>query len=234
MRVLYVEDSASLRETVGRALQRSGYAVDIAADGEEGLALALAEPYDVGVFDIMLPKLDGLALLQRVRAAGSTMPVLMLTARTAVNDRVAGLNQGADDYLGKPFALEEFLARVQALVRRRYGQTTAEVNIGPLTLNTVTKTVSLDGRPIELKPREYALFEYLALRRGAVVARSEIEAHIYDDLADPMSNVVNSAVSILRRRLADAGAPMVVHTRRGLGYQVAYEPEAACSPSTED
>lgn len=224
MRVLYVEDSATLRETVGRALRLSGYAVDVAADGEAGAALALAEPYDVAIVDRMLPQLDGIALVQRLRAHGCTVPVLMLTARTAVGDRVAGLNSGADDYLGKPFALEEVLARVQALVRRRYGQTAAEVAVGPVTLNTVAKTVSCRGRPIELKPREYALFEYLVLRQGAVVTRSEIEAHIYDDLADPMSNVVNSAISILRRRLAEAGAPPLVHTRRGLGYQVALEP----------
>lgn len=224
MRVLYVEDSANLRETVGRALRLSGYAVDVAADGEEGAALALHEPYDVAVIDIMLPKLDGLSLLRRMRASGCTVPVLMLTARTAVSERVAGLNGGADDYLGKPFALEEVLARVQALVRRRYGQTSAEVTVGPVTLNTIAKTVSCGGTRIDLKPREYALFEYLALRRGEVVSRTEIEGHIYDDLVDPMSNVVNSAISILRRRLADAGAPPIVHTRRGLGYEVKHEP----------
>lgn len=224
MRVLYVEDSVSLQETVGRALRRSGYAVDLASDGEEGAALALAEPYDVAVIDIMLPKLDGRSLLRRLRAHGCTVPVLLLTARTTVPDRVAGLNDGADDYLVKPFALEEFLARVQALARRRYGQTAAEIGIGPVTLNTVAKTVAFGGNVIDLKPREYALFEYLALRQGEVVSRAEIEAHIYDDLADPMSNVVNSAVSILRRRMTDAGVPPVVHTRRGHGYQVAFEP----------
>lgn len=224
MRVLYVEDSVSLQETVGRALRRSGYAVDLAADGEEGAALALAEPYDVAVIDIMLPKLDGRSLLRRLRAQGCTVPVLLLTARTTVPDRVAGLNDGADDYLVKPFALEEFLARVQALARRRYGQTATEIGIGPVTLNTVAKTVAFGGNVIDLNPREYALFEYLALRQGEVVSRAEIEAHIYDDLTDPMSNVVNSAVSILRRRLAEAGAPTVVHTRRGHGYQVAFEP----------
>lgn len=221
MRVLYVEDSASLRQTVGAALRRSGYAVDVAADGEEGLAKATTEPYDVLVLDIMLPKLDGLAVLERVRAAGRDTPVLMLTAKTTVGERVAGLNRGADDYLGKPFALEELLARVQALGRRRYGQTVPQIEVGPLTVDTVAKTATCAGRPVELKPREYALLEYLAFRRGAVVSRTDIEAHIYDDLVDPMSNVVDSAVCLLRGKLADAGAPPLIHTRRGLGYCLA-------------
>lgn len=221
MRVLFVEDSASLRQTVATALRRSGYAVDVAADGEEGAALATTEPYDVLVLDIMLPKLDGLGVLQRVRAAGRDTPVLMLTARTAVSDRVTGLNHGADDYLGKPFALEELLARVQALGRRRYGQTVPQIRVGPLTVDTVAKAAACEGSPLELTPREYALLEYLAFRQGAVVSRSDIEAHIYDDLVDPMSNVVDSAICLLRKKLSDIGAPPLIHTRRGLGYCLA-------------
>lgn len=221
MRVLFVEDSTSLRQTVAAALRRSGYAVDVAPDGEEGAALATSEPYDVLVLDIMLPKLDGLEILKRVRAAGRDTPILMLTARTAVSDRVAGLNHGADDYLSKPFALEELLARVQALGRRRYGQTVPQIAVGPLTVDTVTKTAACEGQGVELTPREYSLLEYLAFRRGAVVSRSDIEAHIYDDLVDPMSNVVDSAICLLRRKLAEAGAPPLIHTRRGLGYCLA-------------
>jgi DNA-binding response OmpR family regulator len=221
MRVLFVEDSASLRQTVAAALRRSGYAVDVAGDGEEGATLATTEPYDVLVLDIMLPRLDGLGILRRVRAAGRDTPVLMLTARTAVSDRVAGLNHGADDYLGKPFALEELLARVQALGRRRYGQTVPQISVGPLMVDTVSKTANCDGRAVELTAREYALLEYLAFRRGAVVSRTDIEAHIYDDLADPMSNVVDSAICLLRKKLSDAGAPPLIHTRRGLGYCLA-------------
>ena len=234
MRVLYVEDSVSLQKTVGGALRRSGYAVDVAGDGEEGARLAQTEAYDVAVLDIMLPKLDGISLLRQLRACGCDVPVLMLTARTAVSERVDGLNHGADDYLGKPFALEELLARVQALARRRYGQTNPETRLGPVTLDAVAKTVTCHGRPVELKPREYALLEYLVFRQGAVVPRTEIEAHIYDDLTDPMSNVVNSAICILRRRLTEAGAPPMIHTRRGHGYQVALEPEDACTPSIAD
>ena len=234
MRVLYVEDSVSLQKTVGGALRRSGYALDVAGDGEEGARLARTEPYDVAVLDIMLPKLDGLSLLQQLRANGCDVPVLMLTAKTAVNERVAGLNHGADDYLGKPFALEELLARVQALARRRYGQTKSATTIGPVTLDSVAKSVTCLGQAVELKPREYALLEYLVFRQGAVVPRTEIEAHIYDDLTDPMSNVVNSAVCILRRRLTEAGAPPMIHTRRGHGYQVSLEPEELCTPYTDD
>lgn len=231
MRVLYVEDSASLRQTVGAALRRSGYAADVAPDGEEGWALAAAEPYDVVILDIMLPKLDGIEVLRRMRAAAIATPVLMLTARTTITDRVAGLNHGADDYLVKPFALEELLARVQALGRRRYGVTQREIVVGPLVIDTVAKTAACYGVLTDLKPREYALLEYLALRRGAVVSRREIEAHIYDELVDPMSNVVDSAICILRRKLTDAGAPPLIHTRRGLGYCLSAD---SCAPSNAD
>ena len=234
MRVLFIEDSASLRETVGKALRRSGYAVDIAMDGEEGADLATSEPYDVVVLDIMLPKLDGFSVLKRIRSLKCAVPVLMLTALSTVSDRVKGLNCGADDYLGKPFALEEFLARVQALARRRYGESRAEIELGPVKLVPAAKSVTVDGRPIELNPREYSLFEYLVLRQGEVVSRADIEAHIYDDLTEPMSNVVNSAISILRRRLADAGAPPLIHTRRGQGYQAAIETSFRCDPFSND
>jgi DNA-binding response OmpR family regulator len=232
MRVLFVEDSAGLRDTVTAALRRSGYAVDTAGDGEAGLTLATSLPYDVAVLDIMLPKLDGLELLQRMRAAGTAVPVLMLTARSSVADRVAGLNRGADDYLAKPFALEELLARVQALGRRRYGQSVPQIVVGPLVVDTVAKRIACAGRPVDLAPREYALLEYLAFRRGVVVSRSEIEEHIYDDLVDPMSNVVDSAICLLRRRLGAAGAPSLIHTRRGLGYCLTEpQPCPPCSAS---
>jgi len=232
MRVLYVEDSASLRQTVATALRRCGYAVDVAADGEEGAALAVAEPYDVVVLDIMLPKLDGLAVLRHIRAATRDVPVLMLTARTAVRDRVDGLHRGADDYLGKPFSLEELMARIQALNRRRYAVTAPVITIGLLEIDTARKVVAYGGRLIDMKPREYALLEYLALRGEAVVSRSEIEGHIYDDLVDPMSNVVDSAVCLLRRKLAEAGSPPLIHTRRGLGYSLRHT--VPCDPSSGD
>ena len=214
MRVLYVEDSEVLRRTVRRALRHAGFAVDTAADGAEGLALAELNDYDALVLDVMLPKLDGLAVLRRLRAAGKTTHVLLLTARDTVADRVEGLRQGADDYLVKPFALAELLARVEALCRRAYGAKTGALRIGPLDLDFAARRLRRDGADVELTAREWRLLQYLALRRGEVVPRAEIEAHIYDEFVEPMSNVVDTAVYALRRKI---GAEFI-RTRRGLGY----------------
>lgn len=214
MRVLLVEDSQILLRTVRRALKHAGFAVDTAADGEEGLAAAEMNDYDVLVLDIMLPKLDGLALLRRLRAAGKTTHVLLLTARDTVADRVEGLRQGADDYLVKPFALAELIERVKALCRRAYGEKSGTLRIGSLELDLSARRVLRDGADVELTAREWRLLEYLVLRRGQVVPRSEIEAHIYDELVEPMSNVVDTAVYNLRRKIG----PNFIQTRRGLGY----------------
>lgn len=216
MRVLLVEDSKILLRTVRRALRHAGFAVDTAADGEEGLAAAEANDYDVLVLDIMLPKLDGLSLLRRLRAAGNTTHVLLLTARDTVADRVQGLRQGADDYLVKPFALAELIERVRVLCRRAYGNKAGPLRIGSLELDLSARRLRRDGADVDLTAREWRLLEYLVLRRGQVVPRSEIEAHIYDELVEPMSNVVDTAVYNLRRKL---GANFI-HTRRGLGYVV--------------
>jgi len=214
MRVLYVEDSESLRRSVGRALRHAGFAVDTAADGEEGLAAAELNEYDALVLDVMLPKLDGLGILRRLRAAGRAMHVLLLTARDTIPDRVEGLRAGADDYLIKPFALEELLARVEALCRRAYGTKCETIRLGALELDLSSRRVQRAGVEISLTAREWRLLEYLARRRGQVVRRAEIEEHIYDELVEPMSNVVDSAVYGLRRKI---GAD-VIQTRRGLGY----------------
>ena len=214
MRVLFVEDSESLRRSVRRALRHAGFAVDTAADGAEGLAAAELNDYDALVLDVMLPKLDGLALLRRLRAAGKTTHVLLLTARDTVDDRVEGLRLGADDYLVKPFALAELLARVEALCRRAYGAKSGALRIGPLALDLSARRLQRDGAAVELTAREWRLLEYLALRRGQVVPRAEIEAHIYDEFVEPMSNVVDTAVYGLRRKI---GAHFI-RTRRGLGY----------------
>lgn len=214
MRVLLVEDSRVLLRTVRRALRHAGFAVDTAADGEEGLAAAELNDYDVLVLDIMLPKLDGLTLLRRVRAAGNTTHVLLLTARDTVADRVEGLRQGADDYLVKPFALAELLERVKVLCRRAYGNKSGTLRIGPLELDFSARRLLCDGKNVELTARDWRLLEYLALRRGQVVHRSDIETHIYDELVEPMSNVVDTAVYSLRQKI---GAHLI-HTRRGLGY----------------
>jgi len=225
MRVLLVEDSVRLQQSVGAALRRSGYAVDISGDGEDGLWRATGEAYDVIVLDVMLPKLDGLALLKSLRARGCATHVLLLTARDQVADRVTGLRAGADDYLVKPFALEELLARIQALCRRGYGRKDNHLAIADLEIDTTAKQVWRAGAPVKLKPREYQLLEYLAHRAGEVVSQSEIEAHLYDDEVALMSNVVESAVSSLRRKLSAANSTPLIQTRRGLGYILEAPPQ---------
>lgn len=227
MRLLLVEDSARLQQSVGTALRKTGYAVDLAADGEAGLELALANDYDVIVLDIMLPKRDGLSLLAEMRRQGKKGHVLLLTARDTVLDRVTGLQAGADDYLVKPFALEELLARVQALGRRTYGTKHTRLQAGSLEIDTLARCARCGGQVVELTAREYLLLEYLARRCGQVVTRSEIEAHIYDEQVDPISNVVDSAVCMLRKKLGAAGEPALIHTRRGLGYVFDVLPVAA-------
>lgn len=200
-------------------MRRNSIALDTAGDGEEGLWLAESTDYDVVVLDLMLPKLDGLSLLRKLRDGGQKVPVLLLTAKDAIEDRVRGLNDGADDYLTKPFALEELIARIHALYRRKYQQATARIQLGNLSIDTTTKTVRReDDSEVRLNPREYALLEFLALRRNNLVSRTEIEAHIYDGQVDPMSNVVDSAVCVLRRKLTEAEAVAKIRTRRGLGY----------------
>lgn len=225
MRVLLVEDSERLRRTVSTALKRSGYLTDSTDDGKEGLWLAQSNDYDVIVLDIMLPGLDGLSVLQKLRKQGKETHVLFLTAKDTVNDRVHGLKTGADDYLTKPFALEELLARVEALCRRNYGNKQSRLIIADLEIDVASKEVSRAGQPVRLKPREYLLLEYLARRTGQVVSRSEIEAHIYDDEVDPMSNVVDSAVCSLRKKIGAANPAPLIFTRHGLGYTLKAEVE---------
>ncbi len=224
MRLLLVEDSERLQTYVGKGLRQAGYAVDVAGDGEQGLWLATENEYDAIILDVMLPKLDGITVLQRLRAEGRGTHVLILTAKDTVPDRVRGLEQGADDYLVKPFAFEELLARVQALVRRKYGEKQGRLAIGGLIIDTVRRVVTRNGETLELRPREYALLELLALRQGEVVSRSEIEQHIYDELAEPMSNVVDSAICLLRKKIDAAEGPSLIQTRRGMGY-VMQEPD---------
>lgn len=223
MRVLIVEDSARLRQTVGTWLRRNGLAVDASADGEAGLWQAETNEYDAIILDILLPRLDGLTLLQRLRQQHNTTPVLLLTAKDTVADRVRGLELGADDYLVKPFALEELLARVKALCRRRYGSTETRLVVGDLEIDTSARKVARAGQAIALQPREYALLEYLARRSGQIVTRGEIEQHIYAEETDPLSNVVDSAICALRRKLAVANPAALIHTRRGMGYELAPE-----------
>ncbi len=224
MRLLLIEDSARLRDSVSTGLRKAGYAVDSAADGTQGLWQAQSNEYDVIVLDLMLPGLDGLSLLKKLRTAGQDTHVLILTARDTVEDRVLGLRSGADDYLVKPFAFDELLARVQALARRRHGVKSPQLAFGGVRLDTSSRTVWRGDRQIELSPREYALLEYLALRQGQVVTRTEIEAHIYDERVEPMSNVVDAAIYALRKKLDVPDARSLIQTRRGVGYILQAEP----------
>ena len=219
MRVLVVEDSPHLQKTLGLALRKSGYSVDVAGDGEEGLWLAESNAYDAIILDWMLPKRDGISVLRALRERGNQAHVLMLTARDTVDERVEGLVSGADDYLVKPFALPELLARVDSLCRRSYRDKEPSLEIEGLRVDFTSKKVTRDGSAVKLTAREYRLLDYLARRRGQVVSRSEIEEHIYDNHVDPMSNVVDSAICILRRKISvNKGDAPLIHTRRGMGY----------------
>lgn len=218
MHLLLVEDSRRLQESLRAGLERCGYAVDVAADGEAGLRYARHNEYDVIVLDLMLPKVDGLTVLRSIRDEGIGTHVLILTAKGAVEERVHGLREGADDYLAKPFSFDELLARVEALVRRNYHAKNPVITIGPLTIDTTARTVTRDGSALELSKREYALLEYLAYRRGHVVSRREIEDHLYGERNFPMSNTVDRVVCTLRGKIESSGAEQLLTTRRGLGY----------------
>lgn len=218
MRVLLVEDSERLQRSIGTGLRKSGYAVDVAGTGPDGLWQAQSHDYDVIVLDIMLPGFDGLELLRRLRESGKSTHVLLLTAKDTVADRVTGLRSGADDYLVKPFSFDELLARIEALIRRCHGLKNPVLRVGELLIDTAARLVSRGGAVIELFPREYALLEYLATRVGQVVTRTDIEAHIYDERVEPLSNVVDSAICALRRKIDQPGAASMIVTRRRMGY----------------
>ena len=218
MHVLLVEDSRRLQDSLSTGLERSGFAVDVAGDGEAGLRFARHNPYDVIILDLMLPKIDGLSVLRHLRKEGNQSHVLILTAKGTVEDRVHGLRDGADDYLVKPFSFDELLARVEALVRRGYQAKNPNISIGPLIINTTARTVMLHGHPVVLSRREYALLEYLAFRKGQVVARRQIEDHLYGERNFPMSNAVDRVVCTLRKKIEEAGMDGLLTTRRGLGF----------------
>jgi two-component system OmpR family response regulator len=214
MRVLVVEDEPRLAEHVAAALGEAGYAVDVATDGERGDFLAQTERYDAVVLDLGLPHIDGLSLLDRWRRAGLTMPVLVLTARSSWHEKVQGIDAGADDYVAKPFHVEEVIARVRALIRRAAGHAAAELRCGPLTLDVTRARVSVDGVPIKLTSHELRLLSYLMHHRGRVVGQAELIEHIYAQSFERDSNTVEVFVARLRRKL---GAECIT-TVRGLGY----------------
>jgi two-component system, OmpR family, response regulator len=215
MRLLVVEDEADLRSALEQALREEGYAVDGAGDGEEAIYKAEAWEYDAIVLDVMLPKFNGWQILERIRKQKKT-PVLMLTARDAVRDRVHGLDLGADDYLVKPFDLNELLARVRSLIRRSSNAPNPVVTIGPVAIDTAARTVALDAAPVALTAREYALIEFLAARRGQVVSRTELYNHLFAEEDDSLSNLLDVHVCNLRKKLGRD----FIQTRRGHGYVI--------------
>src|SRR5215212_5645380 len=220
MRILVVEDEHKLAAVIRRGLEEHGYAVDVAYDGDDALGMAEMEPYDLIVLDIMLPGIDGLTVCRRLRSGRRNMPVLMLTARDTVDDRVAGLDSGADDYLVKPFAFRELLARVRALLRRDGLSKDPVLRLGNLEVDTVTHEVRRDGRPVELTSKEYAMLEYFMRNPNRVLTRTQIAEHVWDYDFMSMSNVIDVYVRYLRRKLGDDQEPRLFRTVRGTGYQL--------------
>jgi two-component system copper resistance phosphate regulon response regulator CusR len=218
MRLLIVEDSARLRNTLGTALTRLGHAVDLAVDGDEGHQMGIYGNYDAVVLDRMMPGKDGLEVLRDWRRHGIKTPVLLLTALDGVEEKVRGLGTGADDYLTKPFALAELIARLEALLRRHQVRPNPVVVVGPLEIDTAAKSVRRNGEAITLTAREFFLLEYLARRPGQVFNREQIEAQLYSETDSPLSNAVDAAIYSLRRKICPPGTPPLIHTRRGLGY----------------
>jgi DNA-binding response OmpR family regulator len=220
MRLLIVEDNRALLKSLKKGLQEEGFSVDTAADGEEGLFLAGHNEYDVVILDLMLPKLDGLKLLQALRRADVQTHVLVLTALDSIDETVRGLNTGADDFMTKPFRFEELLARVRALLRREYRRKDPRLVVADLEIDTVTRNVRRGGREILLRPMEYALLEFLAHNAGEVVPRSRIWEHLYDWQDESVSNTIDVFISRLRKKIDRPGLPPLIHTIRGAGYQL--------------
>lgn len=223
MRILVVEDEKSIASFIRQGLSEAGYAVDVAADGREGLEYALAADYDALVLDIMLPEMDGLELIGQLRKRGNKTPALMLTARDTVNDRVRGLDAGADDYLVKPFAFPELLARVRALLRRPPLQSGTVLQVGNLQMDTSTREVRREERLIELTPREFAVLEYLMRHPNQVLTRKQIGEHVWDFDFYHESNVIDVYVGYLRRKIEGEGESPLLHTVRGVGYRISAE-----------
>ena len=222
MRILIVEDARQLARSLAQGLSEEGFSVDLAHDGEEGLHLASEIAYDAIVLDRMLPVLDGLTVLRTLRGKGVRTPVLFLTALGEVRDRVEGLDVGGDDYLVKPFAFEELLARLRALLRREHGQAKNQVDVGRLRLDLAGRTASVEGRPLELTAREFSLLELLALHPGTTFSRTAIGERLYNEEAELDSNVIDVFVARVRRKLDDAGlrGAELIRTQRGAGYRL--------------
>ena len=221
MRILLVEDEAPLRETLAARLKRDGFAVDTAADGEEGLYLGREVPFDLAIIDLGLPKMSGLDLVQELRGQGARFPILILTARSSWQDKVEGLKTGADDYLVKPFHVEELLARINALVRRASGWTKPVLQCGPITLDTTAQTVAVESSTVDLTSYEYKVLEYLMMHAGELVSKADLTEHIYQQDFDRDSNVLEVFIGRLRKKLDPEGELKPIETVRGRGYRFA-------------
>ena len=220
MRVLVAEDHPTLAQSVADGLREEGFAVDLTFNGEEALRSANSNPYDCVILDINMPGKTGLQVLEGMRKRGSKAPVLFLTAADGIDDRVRGLNLGADDYVVKPFAFDELVARVRAIIRRGHGQAAGPITVADLEIDTAAKSVRRAGKPITLSAREFALLEYLALRMGQVVSRTDIWNHIYDQNDETVSNVVDVYIGYLRNKIDRDHQVKLIHTRRGMGYML--------------
>jgi two-component system, OmpR family, response regulator len=219
MRILLIEDDVKIASFVEKGLRAAGYAVDHATEGETGLHLALTEPYDAAIVDIMLPKLSGLSVIEQMREKKINTPVIILSAKDSVDDRVKGLQTGSDDYMTKPFAFSELLARVQALIRRAGGLSEpTQLVVGNLAMNLLSREVVREGRRIELQPIEFSLLEYLLRNAGRVVSKTMIMEHVWDYNFDPQTNVVEARISRLRDKIDRDFSRKLIHTIRGVGY----------------
>ncbi|HEX8915510.1 MAG TPA: response regulator transcription factor [Humisphaera sp.] len=226
MRLLIAEDDPSLARSLADGFREEGYAVDMTFDGREAAHLVTSNPYDAAVLDVMLPNVDGLEIVSLVRRKDIPLPVLFLTARDGIHDRVRGLDLGADDYLVKPFSWTELLARVRAIIRRGHGKTSPVIRVGDLEVDVAAKAVRRAGRSIALSAREFGLLEYLAHRAGQVVTRTDIWEHLYDQHDQTMSNVVDVYIGYLRNKIDKGFGTRLIHTRRGQGYLLATAEEA--------
>lgn len=218
MRILVIEDEKKIADFIRRGLKEEGYAVDIAYEGEEGYCLAKTNEYDLIVLDIMLPKMDGISLCRQLREAKNNTPIIMLTAKGAVKDKIAGLDAGADDYLAKPFAFEEFLARIRALLRKKDSRETTKLIIENLELDLLTHKVIRADKEILLTSKEYALLEYLMRSAGTVVTRTMISEHVWDVNFDTFTNVIDVYINYLRNKIDHGHKKKLIHTLRGRGY----------------
>jgi DNA-binding response OmpR family regulator len=220
MRVLIIEDEKNLANILKKGLKENSFTVELSFDGEEGLYMAETYPYDAVILDIMLPKMDGFAIMDRLRAKKINVPVLMLTAKGELGDRIKGLNIGADDYITKPFEFSELLARLKAVIRRNKGTASSIIEIADLTIDTHSRTVKRAKKGIKLSAKEYNIIEYLALNKGRVISRTELTEHIYDSDFDLDSNIIDVYINYLRNKIdKDFGKPLI-HTLRGSGYML--------------